>query len=141
MLQAQPLLGAAQMTGDERSILFEDFRIAKGAITAVLLTKNAYWRVLPYFLAILAHCQEDAVARPGAARAIELFDRDPRPEVHDPYTWSLMRPGAKFRADVLAFIGGARRATLSVSSGVEIGIFKLMPMCETTIEDKHGRIS
>ena len=141
LLQAQPLLGAAQMTDDERSILFEDFRIAKGAITAVMLTKNSYWRVLPYFLAILAHSQEDAIARPGVARAIELFNRDPRSEVHDPYTWSLMRPGAKFRADVVAFIGGARRSTLSVSSGVQIGIFKLMPMCETTIEEKYGRMS
>ena len=102
--------------------------------------KIKFFKCLPWFIAIMAHACED-VARQGAVRVLELFEKDPRQESHDPITWALLRPGSFFRQGVEKFASGVRRRDLHVELLTTIGIFRFMPVSETTIERKHSTVS
>eukprot|EP00973_Karenia_brevis_P091614 12408341-Karenia_brevis.AAC.1 len=93
---------------------------------------------LPVGLAVLAHPDEE-VAREGGRRMRAQFDRDPRPPpVHHRKTWKLMNPEAAFRQQLDAFLDSdITRDSCGDEFKKCVGEFKLIPICETTIEAKH----
>ena len=96
---------------------------------------------LPHILLGLGVLSEDR-ARAIGIRALELFNRDPRPPpVHDELTWELMAPAAPFRIELELFIGGVSRWLCGIIFQMLVAIARFMPSCETVIEEKHGRVS
>ena len=132
--------GAQMLSPDSWTILINDFNNAKAGLTAILVLKNCYWKQLPWFFAILANgCEE--VARQGAAKLIDMFEEDPTEAAHSPIIWALMKPSSDFRQEPQRFNHGAARRSLSTSFRKRLGVWKMMPVVGTTIEEKHARVS
>ena len=129
------------LSPEQLELLQSEMRLAQSAQEALLRTKNDYWERLPWSLAAVAQVDEDR-AREKARLCVLAFERDPRPPpVHHPRTWFLMAPGAPFRVELDEFIAGAPRWSLSDSFLEVLAEMKLMPCVETTIEEKHARVT
>eukprot|EP00972_Heterocapsa_arctica_P037835 5569566-Heterocapsa_arctica.AAC.1 len=88
----------------------------------------------------LAHVKED-VARDFAPKILEAWNQDPRQEVHHRLTWKLMRPGSFFREGLELFIAGTLRRDLPQPFLQQVASFRFPAAVETTIEEKHARVS
>ena len=121
--------------------ILDDLRKARAVITSILMAKLACMKTFPWSISILAHSDEDGVAKPGAARLRDEFRRDPRQDVHHPLTWALFRPGSFFSNGLDKFIEGAGRADLPYPVQVLIAVYKFPPCAETCIERKHWEVS
>lgn len=101
--------------------------------------KTAYLQKLPWLFAALAHpCEE--TARRMAVKIKEQWESDPRPEAHHRITAELMQPGL-FRDGLEAFLQGAALRDLPLDFQLRVGTFRFVPVVETTIEEKHARVS
>jgi hypothetical protein len=95
----------------------EDFKqeISRAKATSFTLfqAKQDYMFRLPNLLIGLAVLDEDR-ARAIGQRAVDQFERDPRPPpVHDEITWELMQPQAVFRQQLNRFLDGESRWLLT----------------------------
>ena len=113
----------------------------KGAQSALLQLKTDPWLRLPWCLAVLADADEE-FARSHCPRIWESFNKDPRPPpVHDEVTWFYLGPGSDFRIGFLLFKDGTARWLCGVAFLEGITRLKLMALGETTIEEKHARVT
>ena len=140
LCETKQFVGTQPMDTAAWAVVMEDFRRVKAASTLQLTMKNDYWQRLPWLLSGLAHCDEQ-VARSCGRKAKEAIQVDPRREAHDSITWRLLEPGCPFDMELDRFIAGTPRASLQHFALVVIAGFKFLPVCETTIEAKHGRVS
>ena len=62
-------------------------------------------------------------------------------QVHHEVTWRLLQPGTEFSVQLSLFNAGQSRSQLSMAFRHEIAIFRFAPVNETTIEEKHARVS
>ena len=100
----------ADLSDDDKKILFDDFSSAKSGQLAVLQQKLVYLRSTRWALMALAHIDE-AKAREWAGIIINDFDKDPRPELYDEKFFQLLSEGSAFRTNLVLFRDGARLAT------------------------------
>ena len=89
----------------ELDIVMEDFRIGKDTVVCVLALKTTYLQQLPILFAGLEAVDEEE-ARSIAIRIKAAWDTDPREVVHHRVTWSLMKIGTTFAAELDKFIDG-----------------------------------
>ena len=67
---------------------------------------------------------------------------DPRASTHHRVAWRLLHPGSEFREELFKFARlGYRRRDLSEAFLLEIVKFRLISVVETTIEEKHRRVT
>ena len=77
-----------------------------------------------------------------AVQVKHLFLLDPRREAHDARTWRLLEPGAPFHVELDKLVGGAARDSLDeVAYLQEVATISFTPVVETTMEEKHGKVS
>ena len=125
----------------ELDVLNTDALKAKSVQQAVLQLKTDYWKRAPWSFAVLGHPDEN-VARAGGIQIRADFQRDPRPPpVQHRSTWTLMKEGAHFGAQLDLFIAGTPRGECSPLFQERVALWALMPVVETTIEEKHARAS
>ena len=116
--------------------VLEDFHIGKAHLVYVILLKMSNWLVLPWLLCILGHIDEE-VARRGAQKIIELFEKCPVPEANHRLTLliCLGLVGEQLRL----FAGGRPRASLP-----ELYwwccVLALLIVAERLIEAPHGGV-
>jgi hypothetical protein len=129
------------LTAEQLEYLKSEMTRAKTTMATLLHTKCDYWNRLPWMMAALAHhCEE--VARACGRRSLAAFEWDPRaPPVHHQKTWELLRPESLFRVELESFIAGTPRWECSEIFTMQISIFRFLPVVETTIEEKHARVS
>ena len=129
------------LSPEELELLHSEMRLAQSGQEALMRTKTDYWQRLPWSLAALAQIDEDR-AREKARLCVVAFERDPRPPpVHHHLTWQLMAPGAPFRVELDKFVAGAPRWSLDDGFLKVLAWLRLMPCVETTIEEKHARVT
>ena len=117
-----------------------NFQQAKVCTVVMLLLKLDFWGRLPWLLCVLALADEEE-ARGWVDAIFEAFAVHPNGELHDPITWKWLKPSSVLRADMVKFRNGTRRRDLSFEYQVEVGALKMIPVAETTIEEKHKQIS
>ena len=94
------------LTAEEGELIQQEAIRAKTNMLALLRVKLDYLFRLPHILIGLAVVLEER-ARAIGARAIELFERDPRPPpIHHRQTWKLLKPGTTFREWLIKFANG-----------------------------------
>ena len=136
-----PVHGAAPMTLAEWGWLINNCTLAAASALAVFRLKTEFWQVLPWLFVGLA-CVDEEEARRIAVRIVEAWNLDPRKAAHGKITWQLMRGGAKFKAELMKFISCISRAHLSVKHFLKwVAIWRLIPIVEHTIEEKHSRVA
>ena len=107
----------------------------------LLQLKTGFWRALPYFFAVLAHVLEETVRAAGRT-ILALWRANPVKALHHRMTWRLLRPGAWFGEELIKFVEGyVQRMSLSKAFRCQLGIFRLWPTNETTVEEKHARLA
>jgi hypothetical protein len=106
----------------------------------VVRIKTEYMRLLPNILLALALISEIR-ARYWGQRAVELFERDPRQDVHDDLTWEYMRAESWFRVELEKFNAGCPRASCSDQFREEIAAFRVVNVNETSMEARHGKVT
>ena len=105
----------------------------------LLRMKTAYLQKLPWLLAGLAHtCQE--TSRQIGRRILEQWMEDPRPEAHHRITAALLCPGP-FMDSLQDWVAGAELQNLSDIFLRHVAAWRFAPIVETTIEEKHARVS
>ena len=129
------------LTPSDLSRLRADMLHAKGVQTSLIQLKCSYWKALPWLLIGVAHHGEDC-ARQIAKECLRKFDADPRPPpVQHRVTWDLLSPEAGFRSELQKFADGASRWSLNTEFQEQVAAFMFVPVVETTIEEKHARVS
>ena len=135
-----PSSGWYPLGRDDMLVLQADMERARGLLDLELRTKFHYWKCLPWKLCGLAH-RSEAVARRLAVHALAMFLECPQQQAHHRVTWSLLRDGAPFRAGMDEFIAGKSRWLCGSAFTAQIGMFRLFPIAETTVESRHARVS
>eukprot|EP00959_Pyramimonas_sp_CCMP1952_P057638 1203190-Pyramimonas_sp.AAC.1 len=114
---------------------------ARSLQTALLGVKCAYWKALPWTLIGLAQLDEER-ARQSGQLSLDQFAKAPSaPPAQHRITWKLLQPGAPFRIELEKFVGGASRWSLASHFQEQVAAFFFVPVVETTIEEKHSRVS
>jgi hypothetical protein len=119
--------GVPGPTAPEWTVIIGEFLRGKLSILSQLRVKTDYMKRLPVKFRGLAVLDE-AKSRTIASEIIEAFDKDPRREVHLRATWSVMRQGAAFQAQLRLFAHGANRSELHLACRMQIAIFRF-PCC------------
>lgn len=141
LLNGEPFLREVPLTPSQQVTLLKDMAIIRGNQTTFVRVKNGYYLVLPWLFASLAVLDENR-ARINAFRIEEQWAKDPRPPpVHDQKTWELMRPGSAFLAELHRFQNGHPRWECLPVFTNEVASTRQWASVETTIEEKHGRVS
>jgi hypothetical protein len=128
------------LTESERIRFQSDITKAKVTIETVLTVKLQYYGRLPWLLCGLALADESR-ARAIGVKAISQFEQDPREAVHHRKTWALMQPQSQFRAQLQSFVQGQQRWSCGPEFSLQVAKLRLVPVVETTIEEKHSRVS
>ena len=140
-LHSLPTLpGASPMTHAQHEALLADFYKAQVTMMTLLRIKLEYWRKLPWILAGLSDTDEEK-ARACGRLAVLQWRKDPRRDAHHRITWKLMRPNSVFLAQLIAFVDGRARNACGTVFLEQIAVFMFLPTVETTIEEKHARVS
>ena len=121
------------------SLLEQYVCAGKAHMLLLLRMRTMYLRKLPWLLAGLAHPQED-VARRIAAEVLHEWQADPRPEAHHRISAMLLQPG-QFMTSLQTFAEGASLCNLPLEFRERVASWRFIPVVETTIEEKHARVS
>ena len=113
---------------------------AKAVVSTVLITKLQYWQQLPWVFAGLAAASEEKTREIGA-RILVMWNTEPRRQARHRLTWKLLKPASKFILQLQAFVNGLARMECGVAFLEEVATCMLWPTAETTVEEKHGRVS
>ena len=115
-------------TDTERELLLKDLQSVQVYIISMLQLKLHFWNVLPWY-------ETEAVA--GAKKVLEMFLRDPREEVHHPYTWYMMSDRV-FRRALEQHASGKPRSQLHPNYRQAIAKFRFFHIVETCVEALHA---
>ena len=122
-------------------LLMMDMNRAKIAQWSMLKLKLDYLNRLPWSMIAVALFDEQ-VARQALRCCVDDFETDPRPPpVHHRLTWAWLRPGSALRAEIDRFLAGLPRDELSEQFRQWVATLRFIPVVETTIEEKHSRVS
>jgi len=141
LLALRPLPRSSWLTSEQWASLMQDLRSGQAHLMGLLQIKTQFWKALPWCLVGLASTSDQA-ARRAAAHCIAQFEKDPRQEAHHRLTWFWMQPGGRLRVGLDLF------ATTSIPLR-ELGAFfvsevaklRFVIVVETTIENKHARVT
>ena len=73
--------------------------------------------------------------------AVEMFQKTPLKDLHHRTTWKWLAPDSQYRAEVDKFIAGASRLTLPRWFLSALCEFRLIPIAESIIEQKHSTVA
>jgi len=133
------LLGCPVLAPADCEIVPRDFEKGKCVVSVILRLKTDYIRKLPWLLHGLA-CTDMPRARQVAAQALETWEQDPILEAHHRVTVSFMcNPGLV--SDLRRFSDGCSSEECSVDFQLEVAKRRFSSCVETTIEEKHARVS
>ena len=121
-------------------MVFGDWRMGATKVMTLLTLKTECWKQLPWLLIGLAATNEED-ARKVANAILDKWAVDPRREVHHRITWQLLQPGSQFVNQLQDFADGRPRDQLSRRFLTEVAKYRFIPIVETTIEEKHARVS
>ena len=79
-------------------------------------------------------------ARVIGAKVLQQWSRDPRPQAHHRITAALLQPGAFIDA-LKSWVDGASFSSLPLTFQEKVAELRFIPIVETTIEEKHARVS
>jgi hypothetical protein len=133
--------GAAPLTEAEKKQIMDDFWLGKSLVMALLRVKTTHWRQLPWLLCGLAATCE-AEAREVAQVILDAWEkvRDNPPGAHHRVTHALLA-NQEFLGQLRDFAGGLQRDRLTPNTLTQIARLRFIPTVETTVEEKHARVS
>ncbi|CAE7488403.1 unnamed protein product, partial [Symbiodinium sp. KB8] len=111
----------------------------KTQMLLLLRLKTAYLQKLPWLLAGLAHTNE-AIAKEVGSKIIEQWQQDPRPEAHHRITVDCLTC-PMFMNALTSWVEGACFSDLPSAFQEQVAAWRFVPVVETTIEEKHARVS
>ena len=124
------------MKKEDWELLISDYHQARAHCLAILRLKTLHFTQLPWLLCGLAHIDPNKRIQ-VAQRALELWNASPSKQGHHPLTTEFFTREGELR--MLA--AGTPLTQLSVPFQHSIARLAFIPLCETSIENKHGRVA
>ena len=141
MLEVQCLPRAPEMDAGHWEKLMRNCRSAHKHLMSLLKLKTVFWQQLPWILCGLALLDEVRAKEIGR-KAIQMFSKDPRREVHHRLTWFWLRPGGLLRYQLDLYVStDMSRDEVGQPCCRVVAALRFVIVVETTIEAKHAVVT